>query len=318
MEQSVGKKRHEIEPHGRQFEFCHVMWLFFSIILFLAGCERDVVEATDSKEGLSKERIVSLAPSLTEMLFALGLGDSVVADTVYCETPEEARNLPKVGAWNDVNIEQVLSFHPTCICLPKTHPCRARFEQIGLSLCAIDGRSLDNVIGGIEVLGERFDRRDVATAIAKDMRDKLKALQEKHAGCRVLKVLVVVGRARGAGRVKDLTVVGDDGYFRPLLSILGCEIQPHGLGIPYPAMSIEGVMAISPDVVMEIAADCAADDGKEAMADWQVSFPELTSRKAVFVFTDNYATVPGLRSVHFAEQVALRLEPIRQALEAGK
>ncbi|MBP5640094.1 MAG: hypothetical protein J6X55_11485, partial [Victivallales bacterium] len=84
------------------------------------------------------------------------------------------------------------------------------------------------------------------------------------------------------------------------------------------AMSIEGVMAISPDVVMEIAADCAADDGKEAMADWQVSFPELTSRKAVFVFTDNYATVPGLRSVHFAEQVALRLEPIRQALEAGK
>ena len=290
---------------------CLLLALFFA-----CSCRRTQAESTDA--GGQKERIISLAPSLTETLFALELGDCIVADTIYCETPEEAKALPKVGAWNDVNIEQVLSFQPTCVCLPATHPCRAKFEQMNIPLCAVDGRSLDNVIDGIELLGERFDRKARAHELATDMRNRLHALKKAYEGRRRLKVMVVVGRARGAGRVKDLTVVGDDAYFRPLLSIVGCDALPAGGGIPYPAMSIEGVMSVSPEAVIEIAADCASDGGKAAMEDWKVSFPKLVERGAVFVFTENYATVPGLRSVLFVEQLAKRLEKVRQTLEDGR
>ena len=286
------------------------------VFCLAASCGRNQPDAADA--GSQKQRIISLAPSLTETLFALGLGDCIVADTIYCETPEEAKALPKVGAWNDVNIEQVLSFQPTCVCLPATHPCRAKFEQMNIPLCAVDGRSLDNIIDGIELLGERFDRKERAHELATDMRGRLHALKKAYEGRRRLKVMVVVGRARGAGRVKDLTVVGDDAYFRPLLSIVGCDVQPAGNGIPYPAMSIEGVMSVSPEAVIEIAADCAADDGKAAMEDWNASFPKLVERGAVFIFTDNYATVPGLRSVLFVEQLAQRLEKVRQTLENGR
>ncbi len=297
--------------HVKTQLFLCLLGLVF-IYLCFSPSKQDAVEAD------AKERIVSLAPSLTETLFALELGDSIVADTVYCETPEAAKALPKVGAWNDVNIEQVLSFQPTCVCLPATHPCRAKFEQMNIPLCAVDGRSLDNVIEGIELLGTRFDRKERAHELASDMRRRLQALKKAYEGRRHLKVMVVVGRARGAGRVKNLTVVGDDAYFRPLLSIVGCDVLPAGGGIPYPAMSIEGVMAVSPEAVVEIAADCAADGGKAAMADWKTSFPKLVARGAVFVFTENYATVPGLRSVLFAEQLARRLENVRKALEESR
>ena len=168
------------------------------VFCLAASCGRNQPDAADA--GSQKQRIISLAPSLTETLFALGLGDCIVADTIYCETPEEAKALPKVGAWNDVNIEQVLSFQPTCVCLPATHPCRAKFEQMNIPLCAVDGRSLDNIIDGIELLGERFDRKERAHELATDMRGRLHALKKAYEGRRRLKVMVVVGRARGAGR----------------------------------------------------------------------------------------------------------------------
>ncbi len=300
------------------FPFLRKQYCFLLVCLILSmavGCGGNKAGTSEADPG---ERIISLAPSLTETLFALGLGESIVADTVYCETPEAAKALPKVGAWNDVNIEQVLAFQPTCVCLPATHPCRSRFEQMQIPLCAVDGRSLENVIDGIELLGERFGRSERAHELADDIRRRLQALEKTYSNRRRLKVMVVVGGARGAGRVKDLTVVGDDAYFRPLLSIVGCDVVPAGKGIPYPAMSIEGVMAVNPDAVIEIAADCAADGGKAALSDWNSSFPQLVARGAVFVFTENYATVPGLRSVLFVEQLAQRLEDVRKSLETTR
>lgn len=292
-----------------------------SILTLVVGCgenpsaRQDGVEKTPSG-GRHAQRIVSLAPSLTEMLFALGLGEDVVAVTEYCVTPEAAKGLPKVGAWNDVSIEHVISFKPTCVCLPATHPKLKEFEQLGIPVAPFKGQTLDDVLDSITVMGRRLGKEAAAEALLGDIRTRIDALKSKQGDGKPLRTLVMIGRIRGEKRLRDIVVAGDDGYFQRLLELAACQLVPSGLGISYPSISIEGIVSLDPDVIIEIAPtfEAQGEAGRQkVLDDWRHVLPNLRAvrENRVLVFTENYATVPGLRSVLFAENVSKRVEPFR-------
>lgn len=285
------------------------LWLI--CLIGLCGCVKQPEATASAAPKAARERIISLAPSLTEILFALELGDEIVADTQFCETPEAAKALPKVGGWTDVNMEQIMSFRPSCVCLGVNHPMRSKFEQLSIPLLPVAGSTLEDVISSIQTIGSRFGREAKAAELTNSLRERMVQLRQRAAQrSRALKVLIVAYRVRGEGRLRDLSVAGDDGYFQALLSLIGCELVPSGTGVPYPQMSAEGVLAVNPDVIVEIAPEMA--DAGAVVKDWEVALPALKAVQAhrVLVFTENYATVPGLRSLLFAEKLADRLETL--------
>lgn len=262
------------------------------------------------------ERIISLAPSLTETLFALGLGDRLVADTQYCVTPEAAKALPKVGAWNDVSAEQLLALKPTAVCLADTHPQRERLAAAGLPLVPVRGQTLADAIAAVLTLGQAFGRQADAERLHASLLDSQETLRQSQAGLPRLRLLVVISRTRGEGRLRDLIVAGDDGYFRQLAELLHCDLVPAGTGAAYPAVSAEGILAIDPDAIVEIAPEWEprGEPGREQLAqEWRQALPTLKAAQPgrILVFTENDATVPGLRTIAFARRLADQLRPLR-------
>lgn len=285
--------------------------LLFLLLTACSPAQPETPAATASR------RIVSLAPSLTEMLFALGLGDDVVAVTQYCITPEAAKRLPKVGSWNDVSVEQLLTLNPTAICLADTHPARSRLAAAGLPLVPVRGQTFSESQEAIMTLGEAFGRQQQAAQLLSALKSRQGNLRRQSENLPRLRLLFVLSRTRGENRLRDLIVAGDDGYFRELATLLNCDVVPSGTGVAYPALSLEGILALAPDAIIEIAPEWEerGEPGRAQLTqEWRNALPQLkaTEPGRMLVFTENHATVPGMRSLDFAEQLAQRLAPLRR------
>ncbi len=110
------------------------------------------------------QRIVSLAPSTTELVFALGAGDRLIADTAYCQFPEEARDLPHIQGFDSPNAERLLELEPDLVLASNiTSPATAnRLRELGLPVFVLPSQGLDGLVTDIELLGNVLGRNEAA------------------------------------------------------------------------------------------------------------------------------------------------------------
>ncbi len=130
-------------------------------------------------------RIVSLAPNLTETLFALGLGDRVVGDTDFCDYPAEARSKPHVGGPVNPNLEAIAGLHPDLVLATRAinRPETVRgLEQLHIPIYATDPRSVEEVVTSTARLGELLGAGEQGKTVVADLRQRLG--RSRHAACR--------------------------------------------------------------------------------------------------------------------------------------
>ncbi|HLN57332.1 MAG TPA: helical backbone metal receptor, partial [Thermoanaerobaculia bacterium] len=129
---------------------------------------------------------MTLAPNLTEIVFAVGAGDTLVGVSEYSDFPPEARSLPRVGGL-EVSAERVVSLHPDLVLATPEGNAKgpvAALEAAGVPVLAVTGGSLAAVIAGIRAVGQRLGRSDDANRLAADLERREKAVREKVAGSR--------------------------------------------------------------------------------------------------------------------------------------
>lgn len=127
------------------------------------------------------ERIISLAPSNTEILFALGLGDKVVGVSDYCDYPEEAKEKPKVGGYSTSDIERIVALEPDLILIEDIHTGEIlpALEKLDLTVVTIDPRNLDEVLASFALIGEITGKRDEASQLVDEMAERISAVTDK-------------------------------------------------------------------------------------------------------------------------------------------
>jgi iron complex transport system substrate-binding protein len=127
------------------------------------------------------QRIVSLAPSNTEILFALGLGDKVVGDTEYCNYPEAAKTKPKVGGFSTVDIEKVVSLRPDLVLATQIHDKTIipALENLGITVVALTPGSLNEVLDSIKLVGKITGQDKEASELVKDLGARIKEITDK-------------------------------------------------------------------------------------------------------------------------------------------
>jgi iron complex transport system substrate-binding protein len=127
------------------------------------------------------QRIVSLAPSNTEILFALGLGDRVVGVTDFDNYPEEAKTKPKVGGFSTVDIERVVSLQPDLVLAAQIHSQTAipALEKLGITVLALAPSSLDEVMDDITLVGKVTGQDKMAARLVGDLRKRVEAVTNK-------------------------------------------------------------------------------------------------------------------------------------------
>lgn len=127
------------------------------------------------------ERIVSVAPSCTEILFALGLGDKVIGVTEYCDYPEEAKEKPKIGTFTTPNLEAILSLEPDLVLATGGVQAEVlgRMEELGLTVFAVDPSTFEQTVEDIRKIGEITGAVEEAEGIARDMEERAEAVAKR-------------------------------------------------------------------------------------------------------------------------------------------
>jgi iron complex transport system substrate-binding protein len=158
-------------------------------ILLCLGCAQQSPPPGNIVDGLGRsvtigkipQRIVSLAPSNTEILFALGLGDKVVGVTEYCNYPQEAITKPKVGGFSNVDIEKVVSIEPDLVLATHIHAKTVipALEKLGLTVVALTPGSLDEVLDSITLVGKITGQSAEASKLVNNLRTRIATVADK-------------------------------------------------------------------------------------------------------------------------------------------
>jgi iron complex transport system substrate-binding protein len=267
------------------------------------------------------QRIVCLAPSLTEMVFALGGGQRVVAVSDYCAGPAAALSLPRVGGFANPNYERILALRPDLVitigeaqrlhrfCAARAIPCRALHIE-----------RLADVRLGLTDLGALLGRPAEAAAQIARLDAGLDAVREQVAGRRAIPTLLVVARAPGT--LRGLMTTNGETFLSELLILAGGRNCFADGPRRYFTPSQEAILTAAPEVIVDLqpATDhWFADDRRppvndaqrhQLLADWRV----LTSLPAVqndrlYVVTDQRLLIPGLHLAETAATFAHLLHP---------
>lgn len=243
-------------------------------------------------------RIVSLAPSVTEVLYEAGAGARVVGVTSYCLFPREVLALPKVGGYLTPSYEALVALQPDLVVTLAEHAdVEPKIRALGIPILRLDHRSLDGIVRSIEQVGERCGTAPRAKQAADALRQALAGAKRSAVGAPP-RVLICFGRAEDFRR---LTAAAPGTIHDDLITRAGGVNVLASPVIAYPTLSAEGIMRLDPDVIIEFSSGDAAA--------LRLQWNRLDSVRAVrsgrvYVFTGEFLSVPGPRFARVAETIA--------------
>jgi iron complex transport system substrate-binding protein len=259
-------------------------------------------------------RIVSLAPNLTETLFALGVGDRVVGVTDYCDYPLEATTREHVGGPVTPNLEKIAQLRPDLVFVTRSGGNRlstvSSLETLGIAVFATDPHSVDELIASTERLGELAGAADQGRQVADALRARLDAVAQRLSGSTPRRVLLVVW-------IEPLITVGRDTFIADALRRAGAEnvIQT---AQDWPNASLEEVARRQPEYLI-FASDHSEESDRQianlgGLPGWKDL--EAVRNKHIIVLSEAIAR-PAPRLVDVIEQLARELHPERFAPVEG-
>lgn len=264
--------------------------------------------------GRPPQRIVSTAPSITEILFAIGAGPRVVGVTRYCHFPPQVRKLPKIGSYLQPNIEAILALKPDLVVAPKTPlHSRSRFDAVGLPTVEVSYDSLADVLASIDRLGKATGLEENARRLAQQIRRELESIGRLAAGRPRPSLLFVVGRTPGA--LEGLVAVGRASYLNEIIALAGGRNAFEDAHAAYPKISAEEVLARDPDVIVDMGdmsdTDHVTEQQKQAVVALWNRFPQLKAvrNRRVYAVASDIYVVPGPRVVQLAREFQRMLHP---------
>jgi len=195
----------------------------------------------------SPQRIVSLTPSVTEILFALGAGDEVVGVSQYSDFPPQATRLPQVGSFLTPNLEAIVALRPTLVIgiglSSETRQIRA-LREMGCSILTIRDDSVAEIEESIREIGRMTDRPEAARSLLEKLNAQIDEVRTTVSKLPRVSVLMLVGH-------EPLIAVGPGTFLDNLLKLCNADNIADSLGQQWPKLSIEYVIAMKPQVILD-------------------------------------------------------------------
>jgi iron complex transport system substrate-binding protein len=263
---------------------------------------------------LGAQRIVSTAPSVTEMLYALGLGERVVGVTTFCRYPPEAAAKPRIGDYLRPNLEAIVALKPDLVVMEATGIRRAeRLPALKLNVLEVDDGTLAGIYESLRKIGAAAGVPERAAALRSNMQAALEDLRRRTRGLAPRRLLFVAGRT--PARLEDLIVVGRGSYLNELIEIAGARNAFADVGAPYLKVSLEQVLARNPEVIVDMGemaqtAGASEEQKRAVVALWERQ-PALAAvrERRVFAVASDIFVVPGPRVVEAARALARMVHP---------
>ena len=266
---------------------------------------------------LAVERIVSLSPNATEILFGIGAFDRVVAVSTYCEYPPEVEKLPRVGGWTNTNLEQVLVLDPDLVILSDAQAplVEGRLHSLGLQTLVVGSQSLEDIFKAVDVIGRAVGNPEEAKRLSDSMRSELSAIEAAVRGRPRPRTLVVVDRLPGT--LRDVYIATRGSYLTKLVEIAGgnpiTPEAPHN----YTQISAEALAVFNPEVVFDmvqalnapVAVPGMSELAEDPTAVWRTIEIQAVKDQRIYSLSDKKLVHPSQFAVQAAWEMARRLHP---------
>ena len=255
---------------------CALLFLFvFAALAFVTSCGGG--RALSAKSG-KPERIISLTPSTTQILYGVGAFSRVVAVSDYCTYPPEVEKLPRVGGWNNPNMEQIASLRPDLVIFSDAQAqfVKDKVEAAGIRTLSVPSQTLEDAYKSIELVGQATGEEEAARKLLEQTRASVETVRLKTDKLPRLRVLCVVDRVPGT--LRDLYTAGEQSFIAQLIREAGGEPLSPPSRANWGKMQKEAVVALDPDVVIDLMMQKAPDGlDEDTLAVWR----ELSSLRAV-------------------------------------
>jgi iron complex transport system substrate-binding protein len=283
-----------------RFSFGLLLSLFASILIQAFHCPDAVAEAP--------KRIISLAPNITEILFALDLGDRVVGDTIYCDFPGAAKGKPKVGGMSNPSIEAVISLKPDVVIMTtdgNTPEFKERLSAFKIKTYVFKARRLSELPQGIREMGRSLGAKEKADALA----SSIGAAIDKYGASNSVQSLDGKPKKEGSGlREEDrhairrkvlfivwpqpLIVAGRGVEIDDAITLLGQDNIASGARTQYPKYSIEEILHNPPDVILIGKGHADMKEMSKGLLQKLASVPAVKNGKVFFLSDSLYRLGP--------------------------
>ena len=192
-------------------------------------------------------RVISLAPSVTETIFALGAEDRLVAVSTFCDYPEAARRLPRAGDYLHPSVETIIALAPDVVIgvpTPGNQPAIETLRGLGVNVVIVSEDTIDDAWASIRTIGGWVGKRAEAEAMVAKVHGQIDRVRDRAARLPRRRVLFVVGH-------DPLLVVGRGLFIDELIGIAGGSNVGVVPGREWPRLSLEAVVATAPDVIID-------------------------------------------------------------------
>jgi len=286
------------------YMFTILIWLCLGELSATAGIVTDQI----GRKVLIPEnpqRVISLAPNITEIIFALNCENRLKGVTLHCDFPIEAKLLPKVGSYVGLDLEKIVSLKPDlCIAIKDGNPKRIidRLESFGIPVYAVDPRNLESVMETILAIGNILGAEEKADILVQKMRSRIMHVVNLVAGTSHRpRVFFQIGAA-------PIVSVGTRTYIHELI-ILSGGINITAGDTPYPRFSREQLITLSPEVVIITSME-RSDVFEQVLAEWN-KWPQIPAvrNKRIYNANSDLFDRPSPRLVDGLEALVKLIHP---------
>ncbi len=253
------------------------------------------------------ERVISLSPGITEILFELGFGELIVGNTKFCNFPPQSNSIKKIGGYLDINMEMIIDLQPDVIFHYPEHSLRLRKLKEVTKLVRVEHKNISDMLNSIKTIRLELKSKTAGEALIHRIKSKLNGIRNRKKNSERKKTLIVIGR--DPGQLRNITIIGNGDFLNEVLNISDGENAYNGK-ISYPSVSIESIIKMDPDIIIEFSFLEKAPSKDFMISLWK-NFPLIraVSLGNIQIIRDDYWVRPGPRITKIAESLYEMLHP---------
>jgi cobalamin transport system substrate-binding protein len=249
------------------------------------------------------DRVISLAPNLTEIVFAVGAGDSLVGNTTYCDYPAEAKAVTKVGDSLQPSLERIIALRPQLVLISTASQLEVFTRQLhdqNIAVFVTDPHDLEGVFRSIEQVGAILGQTEQSSSLVKRLRDRTNAVQQAVQNTKPVRVFYQTSG-------EPLYTIGKDAFVTDLIRRAGAVSVTADVPGAWPKYSNESALAARPDAII-LPTGGSMGAANSTVAEALRNSPAVLAGR-VYKINDDHLARPGPRLVDGLEEMARALHP---------
>ncbi|MDX4065299.1 helical backbone metal receptor [Aliarcobacter skirrowii] len=256
----------------------------------------------------ANEKIITLSPAVNEIVFALGLGDNIIANTQFCDYPEISKNIEKVGGYGSVSLEKVVNLNPSIIINQNyDKKLNSSLKALGFKTLVYKTDSLDDIKFAIKDLGDVFNRQNEAKILNTNIENSLKNIENIVEN---QKILIVISPQDTLSN--QIYVTNNYIYFEDIIKKSGNKNAYQSSLKSQPAINSEKLILLNPDIIILLAPYLKSNKQKDDMLNLWKNLPVNASKKDnIYIIDKTYSGISSHRVQYLIDDFRKILEDVR-------